>query len=64
MGASLAKALKKVQKTTKMPFLTLFGGLFSCHIYKKDPYTIQMVPKGANRVFAPYHNSFVWPEHL
>ena len=60
MGASPQKSVKNGPKWG----FALFGGLFSCHIYKKDPHTMRMVPKGANRVFAPYRNSFVWPEHL
>ena len=46
------------------PFLSPCGGTFGSQIYKKCPHAIQMLPKGANRVFAPYCISFVWPEHL
>jgi hypothetical protein len=44
--------------------LPLFEELFDCHGYKKDPQTVQMLPKGAHRVCAPYCNSMVWLGHL
>jgi hypothetical protein len=52
------------EKGPKCPFLPIFGVLFSWHIYKKDPQTMQVLPKGAHTVCAPYHNSLVWSHHL
>ena len=34
----------------KIRFSPLFGGLLGCHVYTKDPRTMQILPKGAHRV--------------
>ena len=42
MGARYSTVLLKVSKMAKMPFLAVYGGLFSSHICKEDLQTMQI----------------------